>query len=84
MLAGVPFFDEVFKHVDCTWVVRLEQMILADSCEIRVEWLMPEGSAVPPDTKTKIAIVRGKARQLLLGERVALNTLARCSGIATV
>ncbi|AFR93913.1 nicotinate-nucleotide diphosphorylase (carboxylating) [Cryptococcus neoformans C23] len=67
VLAGVPFFDEVFKHVDCT-----------------VEWLMPEGSAVPPDTKTKVAIVRGKARQLLLGERVALNTLARCSGIATV
>jgi len=27
--------------------------------------------------------VRGPARQLLLGERVALNTLARCSGIAS-
>jgi nicotinate-nucleotide pyrophosphorylase (carboxylating) len=50
----------------------------------RVEWLMPEGSVVPPNTKTKVAIVRGKARQLLLGERVALNTLARCSGIASV
>lgn len=45
---------------------------------------MPEGSVVPSDGKTKVAIVRGKARQLLLGERVALNTLARCSGIATV
>jgi nicotinate-nucleotide pyrophosphorylase (carboxylating) len=45
---------------------------------------MPEGSVVPPNTKTKVAIVRGKARQLLLGERVALNTLARCSGIASV
>ncbi|KIR56274.1 nicotinate-nucleotide diphosphorylase (carboxylating) [Cryptococcus gattii Ru294] len=67
VLAGVPFFDEVFKHVDCT-----------------VEWLIPEGSVVPSDAKTKVAIVRGKARQLLLGERVALNTLARCSGIATV
>ncbi|AAW42323.1 hypothetical protein CNBC3210 [Cryptococcus deneoformans B-3501A] len=67
VLAGVPFFEEVFKQVDCA-----------------VEWLMPEGSVVPPDTKTKVAIVRGKARQLLLGERVALNTLARCSGIATV
>ncbi|WVR05728.1 nicotinate-nucleotide diphosphorylase (carboxylating) [Kwoniella sp. DSM 27419] len=67
VLAGVPFFDEVFKQVDCT-----------------VEWLMAEGSVVPPDTKTKVAIVRGKARQLLLGERVALNTLARCSGIASV
>lgn len=50
----------------------------------RVEWLMAEGSVVPSNSKTKVAIVRGKARQLLLGERVALNTLARCSGIATV
>jgi nicotinate-nucleotide pyrophosphorylase (carboxylating) len=30
-----------------------------------------------------VATVRGKARHLLLGERVALNLLARCSGIAT-
>ncbi|WVQ85342.1 nicotinate-nucleotide diphosphorylase (carboxylating) [Cryptococcus sp. DSM 104549] len=67
VLAGVPFFDEVFKQVDC-----------------KVEWLLPEGSVIPPNTKTKVAIVTGKARQLLLGERVALNTLARCSGIATV
>ena len=49
-----------------------------------VEWLLPEGSVIPPNTKTKVAIVRGKARHLLLGERVALNTLARCSGIATM
>jgi len=38
---------------------------------------------IPAGTKTKVAIVRGKARQLLLGERVGLNMLARCSGIAT-
>lgn len=30
-----------------------------------------------------VATVRGKARHILLGERVALNMLARCSGIAT-
>jgi len=30
-----------------------------------------------------VATVRGKARYLLLGERIALNLLARCSGIAT-
>ena len=29
------------------------------------------------------ATVRGPVRKLLLGERVALNTLARCSGVAT-
>lgn len=30
-----------------------------------------------------VAKVRGPSRNLLLGERVALNILARCSGIAT-
>jgi nicotinate-nucleotide pyrophosphorylase (carboxylating) len=50
----------------------------------RVEWLFPEGADLPYDSKTKVAIVRGPARQLLLGERVGLNMLARCSGIATV
>ena len=29
------------------------------------------------------ATVRGPVRKVLLGERVALNCLARCSGIAT-
>ncbi|WRT63965.1 nicotinate-nucleotide diphosphorylase (carboxylating) [Kwoniella shivajii] len=67
VLAGVPFFDEVFKQAECT-----------------VEWLLPEGSVIQDNTKTKVAIVRGKARHLLLAERVGLNTLARCSGIATV
>lgn len=49
-----------------------------------VEWLVEEGTAIPDGEKTKCAIVRGKARNLLLGERVALNLLARCSGVATV
>lgn len=38
---------------------------------------------IPSGSKTKVAVVRGKARHLLLGERVGLNMLARCSGIAT-
>lgn len=64
VLAGVPFFNEVFAQVGCT-----------------VDWHLPEGAAVVPIAK--VATVRGPARSLLLGERVALNTLARCSGIAT-
>lgn len=47
----------------------------------RVEWHMGEGEEFDPIKH--IATVRGKARFLLLGERVALNLLARCSGIAT-
>jgi nicotinate-nucleotide pyrophosphorylase len=47
----------------------------------RVEWHMREGDTFEP--VKHVATVRGKARHLLLGERVALNLLARCSGIAT-
>lgn len=42
---------------------------------------MQEGEEFDP--VKHVATVRGKARLLLLGERVALNLLARCSGIAT-
>lgn len=42
---------------------------------------MKEGATFEPIKH--VATVRGKARHLLLGERVALNMLARCSGIAT-
>lgn len=50
-----------------------------------VTWHLAEGAAVlptPNNPKIKVATVTGPARCLLLGERVALNTLARCSGIA--
>ncbi|CAH7689523.1 nicotinate-nucleotide diphosphorylase [Phakopsora pachyrhizi] len=65
ILAGVPFFDEIFKQVGCT-----------------VTWHLKEGDIVAGN-KTVVATVRGPARCLLLGERVGLNVLARCSGIAT-
>ncbi|XP_048188918.1 nicotinate-nucleotide pyrophosphorylase [carboxylating] [Perognathus longimembris pacificus] len=47
----------------------------------QVSWLLPEGSKLVP--VVKVAEVRGPVDRLLLGERVALNTLARCSGIAS-
>lgn len=68
ILAGRPFVDEIFRQLDCT-----------------VEWHAKEGDHI--DTtgkgKVKVATVKGPTRKLLLGERVALNTLARCSGVAT-
>ncbi|KAK3677361.1 nicotinate-nucleotide diphosphorylase (carboxylating) [Recurvomyces mirabilis] len=68
VLAGVPFFDEVFRQLDCT-----------------VEWRAKEGDEVGKQKgeKQHVATVRGPTRNVLLGERVALNLLARCSGIAT-
>ena len=49
--------------------------------DLSVEWHIQEGTSFTPTTHC--ATVRGPVRKLLLGERVALNTLARCSGIAT-
>ena len=50
-----------------------------------VTWKIDEGSIVDPPSggKVLVAIVRGPARLLLLGERTALNTLSRASGVAT-
>ncbi|EGZ76443.1 putative nicotinate-nucleotide pyrophosphorylase [Neurospora tetrasperma FGSC 2509] len=67
ILAGVPFFNEVFKQCGCT-----------------VEWHATEGCHVETHGgKRALATVTGPARGLLEGERVALNILARCSGVAT-
>jgi nicotinate-nucleotide pyrophosphorylase len=61
VLAGVPFFNEVFKQVGCT-----------------VTWLIKEGEHIDTTNgKVKVATVIGPANSLLLGERPALNMLAR-------
>lgn len=67
VLAGVPFVDAIFEELGC-----------------RVAWHFREGEVVgEPGGKVHVATVSGPVRRLLLGERVALNTLARCSGIAS-
>lgn len=47
----------------------------------KVEWVFSEGVQVEP--ATTVAKVTGKVNKILLGERVALNCIARASGIAT-
>lgn len=67
VLAGIPFVDEIFEQLDCS-----------------VQWHASEGDFIDAQNKKiKVATVEGPTRKLLLGERVALNTLARCSGVAT-
>ncbi|OQS06229.1 nicotinate-nucleotide pyrophosphorylase [Thraustotheca clavata] len=70
IVAGVPFFNAVFEAVDC-----------------KVEWNLAEGSLIEPSKvasgKVVVAKVTGKVRNILLGERTALNILTRASGIAT-
>ncbi|CAK7266371.1 nicotinate-nucleotide diphosphorylase (carboxylating) [Sporothrix epigloea] len=70
ILAGVPFVNEIINRCGCS-----------------IQWNVKEGAQVgtPGDNggKTACAVVSGPARGLLLAERVALNVLARCTGIAT-
>lgn len=49
---------------------------------VEVELYKCDGDKVYP--KDKVAILRGSTRNLLLGERIALNLLQRMSGIATL
>ena len=82
VLAGVPFFTEVFEQLGCTYVFLLVlTTCLSSKRKISVKWHLNEGDSFQPIKH--VATVQGKARHLLLGERVALNLLARCSGIAT-
>ncbi|KAJ2665820.1 nicotinate-nucleotide diphosphorylase (carboxylating) [Coemansia sp. RSA 1199] len=67
VLAGKPFFNEVFRQTGCT-----------------VSWSFEEGVEIlPNEGKVVVAEVTGPGRRILMGERVALNILARCSGIAS-
>jgi nicotinate-nucleotide pyrophosphorylase (carboxylating) len=54
---------------------------VARACECRIEWRVPEGRAVAPDTV--VAIVRGPLGRILRAERPMLNLLQRASGIAS-
>lgn len=47
----------------------------------RVTWSLEDGQEIDP--VCRVALVEGRACDVLLGERVALNLLARASGIAT-
>jgi nicotinate-nucleotide pyrophosphorylase (carboxylating) len=47
-----------------------------------VEWERQDGDAVEPGAV--LAQVRGRVRSILLGERVALNLLSHCSGVASL
>lgn len=76
VLAGVPFFDEVFGQLGCSVWWRFEEgEFIGEATQDNV--------SSQAKVKVRAATVRGPARKILLGERVALNTLARCSGIAT-
>lgn len=52
---------------------------IANELAVQVTWYCAEGQTMPQ----KVAQLKGKGQDVLKMERVALNVLARCSGIAT-
>ncbi|MBA3376925.1 MAG: carboxylating nicotinate-nucleotide diphosphorylase [Actinobacteria bacterium] len=60
----------------------VEAVFLALDPDVRVEALVEDGTFV--EHMTVVAVVSGPLRAILTGERVALNFLARLSGIATL
>ena len=69
VIAGVPFFNAVLKEVGC-----------------KVDWSdgIVEGDYIECKNPVRIATVRGACKDILQGERVALNCLCRAAGIATM
>jgi nicotinate-nucleotide pyrophosphorylase len=70
VFAGKPFFQIVFEMLGC-----------------KVEWnedVAVEGVNKDINEKVCLATVSGPVNMILRGERTALNTLSRCSGVATL
>ena len=76
ILAGIPFFNAVFASVG------------GGECVVQWAANIVEGQsfdvAVGSGKKIKLATVTGPVSHILRGERTALNTLSRCSGVATL
>jgi len=74
VFAGKPFVDAVFDELQCTidW-----------NNEYAIEGRFIDPSQSSKTNKILLATVKGPASALLRGERTALNTLSRCSGVAT-
>lgn len=78
IFAGKPFMDAVFEEVGCsiTWM---------EDVAIEGKYLNPNDSDDNNGSgKITLAVVKGPANSILRGERTALNTLSRCSGVATL
>jgi len=71
VFAGKPFFEHVFDILGCKVAWKEDIAIEGDYKDIA-------------DEKVCLAIVTGPVRNILRGERTALNTLSRCSGVATL
>mmetsp|Transcript_6170 Transcript_6170/g.15258 ORF Transcript_6170/g.15258 Transcript_6170/m.15258 type:complete len:295 (+) Transcript_6170:106-990(+) len=71
VFAGKQFFEHVFNVVGC-------KVAWEDDIAIEGDY------KVIVDETVCLAVVTGPVRNILRGERTALNTLSRCSGVATL
>ncbi|KAI7952266.1 hypothetical protein MJO29_007897, partial [Puccinia striiformis f. sp. tritici] len=79
---GIPFLASLL-YLSCGILAGVPFFDkIFDQLGCKVQWKFNEGDLIPGG-RTIVAIVWGKARCLLIGKRVGLNSLARCSGIAT-
>lgn len=70
ILAGVPFVDAICEEVGLK----------------KPQWIFQEGAYLlnaSATNRTAVATVIGPAKKVLLVERIILNVLCRCSGVAT-
>lgn len=91
---GLDFAGVVVGDAACEAVLFAKSMgVLAgvpffnavfQQLQCTVEWLDGAVDGIEVRLLQRVAVVRGSARALLRGERVALNCLCRASGIATL
>ncbi|KAI1291867.1 Nicotinate-nucleotide pyrophosphorylase [Halotydeus destructor] len=67
ILAGIPFVNAILRELECSPNWSHEEGHFFDTTEGPIE----------------VARVMGKGKNVLLAERVLLNVLSRCSGVAT-
>ena len=80
VFAGRPFVDAVFEEVGC-------QIAWNDHVAREGAYLNPNDDSREyhcANGKITLAVVTGPANSILRGERTALNTLSRCSGVASL
>mmetsp|Transcript_9103 Transcript_9103/g.13541 ORF Transcript_9103/g.13541 Transcript_9103/m.13541 type:complete len:320 (+) Transcript_9103:140-1099(+) len=83
VFAGRPFVDAVFDEVGCEVIWDEELAIEGTYLNPNSENDNDNGNDQQEKGKITLATVKGPANAILRGERTALNTLSRCSGVAT-
>ena len=82
VLAGRPFFEQVFAELGCAveWLFVVGSLLgggKADAAASTAAAASGAAGAAAPTEPIVVAVVRGPANRLLLGERTALNILSR-------